>query len=162
MLDDLLEIFYRTESESIESLKKLLNPSEAEEDNDPFEEVAKSTSEKPSEEDDYSEDSGEKKKTTITDDCRGDDKFRCGKTSVFICEVEKCDGVKNCPNGEDEENCPSGEAVHSQVDEGSGDDDHDDNSNSHTEVEAAGDFFYFKIFLIFFFVFRSEFFSVSM
>lgn len=41
----------------------------------------------------------------ISDQCRGDDKFRCGKTSIFICEIEKCDGTKNCPNGEDEIGC---------------------------------------------------------
>lgn len=62
--------------------------------------------------------SGSKKasKEESDDQCRGDDKFRCGKTSVFICEVQKCDGNKNCPGGEDEENCPSGS------DEGSGED----------------------------------------
>ncbi|XP_062714560.1 basement membrane-specific heparan sulfate proteoglycan core protein isoform X8 [Aedes albopictus] len=37
------------------------------------------------------------------DKCRGDDKFRCGKTNVFICEVQKCDGHPDCPNGEDED-----------------------------------------------------------
>ncbi|XP_062558821.1 basement membrane-specific heparan sulfate proteoglycan core protein isoform X3 [Armigeres subalbatus] len=37
------------------------------------------------------------------DKCRGDDKFRCGKTNVFICEVQKCDGHSDCPNGEDED-----------------------------------------------------------
>lgn len=41
----------------------------------------------------------------INDQCRGDDKFRCGKTSIFICEIEKCDGTANCPNGEDEIGC---------------------------------------------------------
>ncbi|XP_058175045.1 basement membrane-specific heparan sulfate proteoglycan core protein [Anopheles ziemanni] len=37
-----------------------------------------------------------------TDLCRGDDKIPCGKTSVFICEVQRCDGTSDCPNGEDE------------------------------------------------------------
>jgi hypothetical protein len=61
----------------------------------------------------------EHKPEVIVDDCRGDDKFRCGKTSVFICEIQKCDGSKNCPNGEDEENCPNLDSG-SETIEGSG------------------------------------------
>ncbi|XP_053695300.1 basement membrane-specific heparan sulfate proteoglycan core protein isoform X2 [Sabethes cyaneus] len=41
--------------------------------------------------------------TNAQDKCRGDDKFRCGQTNVFICEVQKCDGQQDCPNGEDED-----------------------------------------------------------
>uniref|UniRef100_A0A336LPI6 CSON010513 protein n=1 Tax=Culicoides sonorensis TaxID=179676 RepID=A0A336LPI6_CULSO len=40
--------------------------------------------------------------TTKAQECRGDDRFRCPGTSIFICEHQKCDGVRDCPNAEDE------------------------------------------------------------
>lgn len=109
----------------------------------------------------------------VQDDCRGDDKFRCGKTSTFICEVEKCDGVSNCPNGEDEVDCPTHES-----DEGSGEENIDEGlfdveevpilgseeSTSHEpENQPRGDFFiifmsfpfnfpFFQVFLLIFIV----------
>ncbi|KAK4879912.1 hypothetical protein RN001_008058 [Aquatica leii] len=40
--------------------------------------------------------------------CRADDVVRCsGTSSLLICADQLCDGVKNCPNGEDEDNCPT-------------------------------------------------------
>lgn len=141
------KFFHRTESESIENLEKLNNPEEVEEvarnsleETDPFNSAASTTEAssveiaKPndieygeSDEDGEVEEDLPKSKITeslhsenITDECRGDDKVRCGKTSVYICGVQKCDGVPNCPNAEDEENCPSNENTHSIDVEGSG------------------------------------------
>lgn len=75
---------------------------------------------------------------TITDECRGDDKVRCGKTSVYICGVQKCDGVPNCPNAEDEENCPSNENTNSVDIEGSGEEpDVDEPEVKQQEIEET-------------------------
>lgn len=47
------------------------------------------------------------------DRCRADDKVRCGDSSIYICTDQECDGRRDCPGGEDEENCPSeGICVH--------------------------------------------------
>lgn len=40
------------------------------------------------------------------DRCRADDKVRCADGSVFICTDQQCDGKRDCPGGDDEENCP--------------------------------------------------------
>lgn len=94
----------------------------------------------------------------IQDDCRGDDKVRCGSTSTYICDVQKCDGKSDCPNGEDEENCPSGENIETddRSESGSGEEkpseiDPSENPESE-EVEGVelfpGDFYfyYFQIY----------------
>ncbi|XP_044266423.1 basement membrane-specific heparan sulfate proteoglycan core protein isoform X17 [Tribolium madens] len=39
--------------------------------------------------------------------CRADDSVRCSDGSPSICADQVCDGVKDCADGGDEENCPS-------------------------------------------------------
>lgn len=89
----------------------------------------------------------------VIDECRGDDKFRCGTTNVYICDIQRCDGTKNCPNGEDElpERCPTSmpgahEVISSNDDDGSGEEEEISPPSDIPEVEApAGDFLLFII-----------------
>lgn len=118
----------------------------------------------------YEEEEEEKpEEPAVLDDldnkCRGDEQVRCGTTSTYICEVQKCDGVSNCPNGEDEENCPNESPIVDE-EETSGDEEIPIEQSSSVEPEHSipGDFsFDFIISKIFFYDFQFGFllFSVS-
>lgn len=40
--------------------------------------------------------------------CRADDVVRCADGSAIICADQQCDGVRDCPGGDDEDNCQTG------------------------------------------------------
>ncbi|XP_017851563.1 basement membrane-specific heparan sulfate proteoglycan core protein isoform X4 [Drosophila busckii] len=40
-------------------------------------------------------------------ECRGDATFFCHRSDTRVCDEMRCDGISNCPNNEDEENCPA-------------------------------------------------------
>lgn len=43
--------------------------------------------------------------------CRADDSVRCADGSRSICADQICDGIKDCDDGRDEDNCPSGSKI---------------------------------------------------
>lgn len=48
--------------------------------------------------------------------CRGDDTYKCRATNPprYICDNQKCDGTRDCPEGDDETHPDCGEEEYSQ------------------------------------------------